>query len=277
MAMNPSDDQESNGSARGAAGGPQSVGRVIAILEYLVARPDGATLAELAAHTQAPKTSLVGLCQALLAEECVRRNAAGRYLLGTRIFALAMRAVDGRELIELARPWLLELSTATGETAVLGALAPDEDVAVYLDKIECTQPIRYAVNVGERRELYCTSLGKVLLAHFGGERLERYLTTRALKRYTDTTICDVRRLRRELDQVRREGIGRNLGERVRDADGLAAPVFGPDGRVVAGLLIAGPSRRMQANQARNEAAVRETAAALTRALIGPASARGAPR
>jgi DNA-binding IclR family transcriptional regulator len=246
---------------------------VIAILEHVVSRPDGATLTELAAHTGAPKTSLVGLCKALVAEDCLRRNASGRYQAGQRIFALAMRATDGRELIELARPWLLELSRITGETAVLGAMAPDDDVVVYLDKMESSQPIRYAVNVGERRELYCTALGKTLLAHFPAERLDRYLSTRPLVRYTDSTLCEAPQLHAELDRIRTQGIGHNRGERVRDADGVAAAVFGADGRPVAGLLIAGPARRMEAHLKRNEAAVRRAAAALTRALGGSVAER----
>jgi len=242
---------------------------VIAILEHVVSRPEGATLTELAAHTSAPKTSLVGLCKDLVSEDCLRRNSAGRYQAGQRIFALAMRATDGRELIELARPWLLELSKVTGETAVLGAIAPDDDVVVYLDKMESSQPIRYAVNVGARRELYCTAIGKTLLAHFPAEKLERYLSSRPLARYTDSTLCDAQQLRAELDRIRAEGVGYNRGERVRDANGVAAAVFGADGQTVAGLLIAGPARRMESHLKHNEAAVRRAAAALTRALGGP--------
>ena len=51
-----------------AHGGPQSVGRVVGVLEHLVAHAEGASLAELAQATEAPKTSLVGLLQALMHE-----------------------------------------------------------------------------------------------------------------------------------------------------------------------------------------------------------------
>ena len=112
---------------RGPAPGPQSVGRVMAIFECLAAQHDGATLSELAGFAAAPKTSLVGLCNALLVEGCLRRDSAGRFHLGTRMFALAMRTLAGRELIELARPFLADLAAATGETAVLGALAEDAE------------------------------------------------------------------------------------------------------------------------------------------------------
>lgn len=254
---------------RSPAAGPQSVGRVIAIFECLAAQHDGATLSELAGFAAAPKTSLVGLCNALMAEGCLRRDTAGRFHLGSRIFALAMRALAGRELIELARPFLADLATATGETAVLGALAEDADRVVYLDKVDSANPIRYAVTVGERRELHCTALGKVILSQFAPERLERFLQTHPLTQFTPTTITDGTKLRAELRRIRTEGLSRNRGERVREADGLAAPVWDSSGEVVAGVLIAGPARRMEANRAHNERLVREAALALTRVLGGP--------
>lgn len=247
--------------------GPQSVGRVFLILEYLVANRDGATLSELASFVGAPKTSLVGLLNAMVNDDGLRRDTSGRYVLGARIYALAMRAVAGRELSELARPFLIELVEATGETAVLGTLADDVDLVVYQDKVESSNPIRYAVTVGERRQLHCTALGKLLLAYLPSERIEKFMGAEPLTRFSPNTITTAASLRAELKRIRQKGIARTRGERVLDANGVAAPVFQSDGQVVAGLLIAGPSRRMEQNSARNESALLRISAALTD-LIG---------
>lgn len=248
--------------------GPQSVGRVFAILDYLVANPDGATLSELATFCDAPKTSLVGLLSGLVAEACVEREASGRYVLGPRVLSLAARASAGGELKELARPFLVQLVEATGETAVLGTLAPDADLVVYVDKVESPNPIRYAVTVGERRELYCTALGKVLLAWFPKPRLAAYLASQRLQRFTDTTITSASALSTELSRIRKEELARTSGERAKEANGLAAPVFLPDGTLGGGLLIAGPASRMHANRAANEKHLRRIAAALTDTVGG---------
>ncbi len=248
--------------------GPQSVGRVFAILEYLVATPDGATLSELATFAEAPKTSLVGLLDAMVAEGCVRRDASRRYLLGARVFTLAMRAVAGRQLTELAHPFLEELVAATGETVVLGVLASDGKHCVYVDKVESPNPIRYAVDLGMQRELHCTSLGKVLLAGFEPKALDRFLAESELARFTPRTVTSPNALRAEMARVRKDGIARNVGERVRDASGLAAPIFSHEGRVIAGLLIAGPSQRMEAHREASERALRKAAAAITDVMGG---------
>ena len=253
--------------------GPQSVGRIFAILDSIAASGASASLSELAKISGAPKTSLVGLLAGLCAEGCLVRDEAGRYALGPRVQSLAMRCMAGRELVVLARPIFEALVEATGETAVLGAMAPDADLVTYLDRVESSNPIRYAVTVGERRDLYSTASGKALLAYFEPARLRKYLAATPRKRFTDTTITSAADLVAELSRIRRDGIARTNGERVKGASGMAAPIFGGDGTVVAVLLIAGPSERMRANAKHNERALRRAAEECTRLAGGAPAAK----
>jgi DNA-binding IclR family transcriptional regulator len=253
------------------------VGRIFGILDCIAGERTGATLSELARTTGSPKTSLVGLLAGLTAEGCLVRDGSGRYGLGPRVHALATQAMAGREFVMVVRPVLRSLVEATGETAVVGTLAPDADLAVYLDKVESPNPIRYAVTVGERRELYCTAMGKVLLAHFEPARLRRYLKATPRRRWTATTITSAADLAAEVARIRREGIARTNGERVDGASALAAPIFGGGGEVVAALLIAGPSERMRANLRRNEQLLRVAADECSRLAGGSVLPDKSPR
>lgn len=248
--------------------GPQSVGRVLSILEHVASRQDGATLTELATHAQAPKTSLAGLIKGLVEEGALWRETSGRYVCGERLYALAAQVSPGRDLAKLVRPSLIRLMQATGETVVLGVPADDDDVVVYIDKVETDSPVRYTVNVGERREMYCTSMGKALLAHAPAAQVKRVLSPRHLKRFTARTIISPEALRKALAAIREEGIARTQGERIEGADGLAAPLFGPNRQAIAAILIAGPSSRMAAHKTRIERDLRETARALNLVLSG---------
>lgn len=265
------------GPSRGAPpqrAGPQSVGRIFTILDSIAGKRVGATLSDLARITGSPKTSLVGLLAGLSAEGCLVRDAAGRYCLGPRVHAFAMRAMAGRELAELARPLLAGLVAATGETAVLGALAPDADLAIYLDRVESSNSIRYAVTVGERRDLYCTAMGKALLAYFDPARLKKYLKTTPREKFTPTTITAAADLLAELARIRRDGIARSNGERVSGASALAAPIFGGDGSVIAAFLVAGPTERMRANVQSNERLLLKAAGECTRLAGGSRPSAG---
>lgn len=266
--------ESSSGNSPTGRAAPQSVGRIFAILDLLAEGQAGATLSELALGAGAPKTSLVGLLAGLTEEGIVRRDETGRYHLGPAFISLAMRTVAGRELVTLARPFLSELVALTGETSVIGTLATDPHWLVYLDKQESPNPIRYAVDVGEQRELYCTALGKLLLAYFDDAALKNYLKHTTRKRFTATTLTAAAELGAELEAIRAQGMSRTRDERISGASGLAAPVTSGDGKVIAGLLIAGPSERMKKHAKKNEKHLRDVAAELTRVLGGARGGNG---
>ncbi|MFB9353473.1 IclR family transcriptional regulator [Sneathiella chinensis] len=230
-----------------ARSGPQSVGRIFSILEVLSSSRAGATLSELASTTGAPKTSLVGLLAGLVAERCLIRNEAGRYFVGPRFIALAMKTVSGRELVTLLKPVMEELVEQTGETAVFAVLDQEGDLVNYVAKVESSNPIRYAVTVGERRELYCTALGKVLLAHFPADQRQAYLEKTLLRQHTDNTLTDRAALEQELKRIRDEGIAHTQDELFIGASGIAAPILSSDGTVIGALAVAGPTERFIAN------------------------------
>ena len=246
--------------------GPQSVGRVVALLEHLVGHTQGATLAELAQATSAPKTSLVGLLQALVHERCVERNAVGRYVLGERIFALALQASAGHDLTSRARPFLQDLVDETGETAVLGVVDPSADLVLYVDKVEGTHPLRYTVNVGERREMHCTAMGKALLAHCSPVQVDRVLSVPKFPKFTPSTVTSPRRLATELEQIRREGIARSTNQRIDGVAACAAPVFGLGRQLLGAVLVAGPTERFEARRSLIETQIKRHAQALSKAL-----------
>ena len=242
---------------------PQSVDRIFSILQFLAGHSAGDSLSAIARAAQAPKSSVVSLLAGMVSAGYLTRDDAGRYQVGPVMVSLAMRIVSGTSLPALVRPVLERLALATGETALAGALAPDGDLATYIEKVESTNPVRYTVPLGEQRELYSSAIGKLLLAYMDAEQQTKYLKRRALIAFTPATITSVRALRVELASIRNAGISETRDERVIGASALAAPVFDADGMLVAGLVIAGPSDRMAANRVHNISIVKKEARQLS--------------
>src|SRR6476659_3465275 len=90
-----------------------------------------------------------------------------KYRLGPRVLDLGFSAINSMELREIATPHLQELSDATGHTVNMAIL--DGDDIVYIERVRCSQPgqreIDLNLHVGSRLPAYCTSMGKVLVAH----------------------------------------------------------------------------------------------------------------
>ena len=246
--------------------GPRALGRALEVLEALARRRDGATLSALSQRLGSPKSSLLYLLRPMTRLGYLVRNPDGRYRLGPAAFTLAMAALSNRELPELARPFLEDLVAKSGETALLATMAGDAEAAVYIDKVESQNPIRYGARIGERRPLYCSAIGKLLLAYLEPSRRQEYLRTTRLKAFTPQTPVTRPTLRRMLDEIRSTGLSVSLDEIAEGAAGIAAPVFDRHGVVTAGLVLGATSQRVRAEQPRLAALVMDRAHELSRVL-----------
>lgn len=248
-----------------ASSGPQSVLRVLTVLELLASDSGGISLAELSRTLGYPKSSLFGLMRALVATGYVERSPDSLFQLGNLAIELG-RLLVSRDLPDLAQPHLDALVSRTGETALLGQLSSDSRRSVYIAKSESSNPVRYSVPLRERRELYASALGKVLLAHLGEREFRAYLAAEPLRAFTPHTITTPERLAKELAEVRQRGLAHTADERVEGTSAVAAPIFGVGGRLEAAIVLAGPTSRFVKQRDEHGERVKETATALSRLM-----------
>lgn len=216
----------------------QSVDRALQIL--LAFEPEGGELriTDLAAALGVHKSTASRLAATLAAHGFLERaGPAEAFRLGRRVVQLGLIAAAGQDLVEAGRPAMEELATATGETVVLSVAAGDE--AVDVAQVDSRFLVGGKRWVGLRSPLHATSDGKVLLA-FGAAELPPHARLSAVTRQTVTSR---RRLERELDEVRRLGWARAVGECEEGLNGVAAPIFDGE-RCVGALSVSGPGYRL---------------------------------
>jgi DNA-binding IclR family transcriptional regulator len=219
----------------------QSIERAFAILELVADRADGARVTEIAHTLDLPKSTVSRLLSALEAVQAVERVPDHEgYRIGQGVVKLASHVPYSRHLITVARPYLLELAQATGETVNL--CLPDGDQAHYVDQIDSQYHLQIQDWTGYRFPMHCVSNGKLFLAHWPEERLEQYLR-RPLQSYTPKTVTDPGQLRQELGRIRKQGFAWATGESEAELAGLAAPIRDGDGHLVASVCVGGPAFR----------------------------------
>ena len=246
--------------------GHRAANRVVDILELLAASADGLALRDVSAQLEAPKSSLLPLLRALTARGYLAQGRAGEYRLGPSALDLGAAAPAQRELVEVARPAVVDLMRRTGETVFLGVLSSDRTSIVYVDKVDSDHVIRYAGGVGDRRPLHATSSGKAILAFLSGEEREEVLRSLSLARHTERTVTSLPALRASLEQIRRAGVCVTVDELVPGASGIAAPVFDRYGRVAGTCAIGGPTDRVRPRLRTLATEVKATARALSARL-----------
>jgi DNA-binding IclR family transcriptional regulator len=218
--------------------GTQAIDRAAGLVATVVRADEPLSFGELQDECGLPKSTTSRLLTALERTELIERNDTGSYVAGPLFWLYATRHDPWDELVRLARPTLEKVGADTGETVHLSVARGDRVVQVaqldstyLLGSRDWTQ-----VDVPE----HCSALGKVLLAYGALE-----LPLGSLEQLTPRTVTDRAALRRELEQVSRRGYASTVDELEIGLTGVAAPVRGVEGDVVAALGISGPSQRLE--------------------------------
>ena len=231
------------------------------VLDAFLDIPGEAGTNELARRTGINPSTVSRLLSTLVAGGYVEHLPdSGRYRLGPHLIRLANHMMSSLDLRTLARPHLVALEEATGETATLSIAGERE--AVTVDFVASRQSVASVARVGRPSVAHATATGKVMLA-FG----ETPMPAGDLGQFTDRTLADGKALRREIEQVRAQGWAQAVKEREVDLNAVAAPVYGASGTLAAILGVQGPASRF--GRKRREAALApllERARALSAAL-----------
>ena len=245
---------------------PRSAARIPRVLQLLAELPDGETLSYLSKSTATPKSSLLALLRALTQSGFLQRRGE-RYAIGPEAVKLASAIVAKRRFPEIAIPIVDALANDTGESVFLARLAEDAPEAVYIYRADSTSALRFSAEVGSREPLYCSAVGRVLLAFQPDGWQEHYLSSVKLVARTPKTIKSKRELRRMIEDIRRRQRALSFEETIEGVAGVAAPVFDRGGALLAGLVIGAPASRALVKISLLQTRVRAAAAEIS-SLMG---------
>lgn len=216
--------------------------RAVLLLKILATGPVEKRLADFS-ETGLHKSTALRLLEALRRHGLVSVDPeSGRYRLGLGLYELGLAAVSRLDVSQCAPPFLEALVADTGESASLGIFEDPE--VVHILRVESPQPLRLPSLAGRRSPAYCTGIGKAVLAHLETDRLEKYLSEVRLHPRTPRTIPTIEGLRQDLKRVRSRGWSLDDEEIFPGLRCVAAPIFNLDGRVIAGVSVAGPTSRL---------------------------------
>ena len=198
------------------------------------------SLAELVRRTGLHKATVHRLAKELVANRLLDRVDDGyRPQRRARSNSACSPRLE-RSLLEMAMPFLQDLYERTHETVHLGVR--DGHDVVYVAKIGGHRQANAPSRTGGRIPLHCSAIGKALLANSDPE-LRREVLSSPMVRRTPHTVVAPGILRGQLDKVVETGVAFEREESALGIACVAAPVFGPDDRIVAAISVTGPTTR----------------------------------
>ena len=221
----------------------QSLDRAVAVLDLLGESEEPLGLADVCERMELHKSTAHRALMVL--ERCglVERTPENRFRLGLKLYELGSRAVEQIDLRARVHPWFRRLSAQVGETIHLGVL--QKTTVVYLDKVEPNnRRVWLASRIGTSNPVYCTAMGKAMLAYLPKDAAAEIMGRIRFVRYTPRTLMTPEALARSLDRVRRRGYAIDDEEVEEGVRCIGAPILSESGYPMAAVSVSGPTSRI---------------------------------
>ncbi|HXX01852.1 MAG TPA: IclR family transcriptional regulator [Candidatus Acidoferrales bacterium] len=222
--------------------------RGLRLLQLFSQSPRGLTAKQVATLSRLPVSTVHRFLANLVTSGFLSCDSDGNYHLGVACFAIGQAAVGQLDIRRLSLPFLRELNQQTRETIHLTVRHGLS--AVYVEKLDSPEPLRIHSRIGASVPLYCTAVGKVMLAYLPPEEQNRLLQEIEIRRLTPNTVGSLQELKTELYRVRKNGYACDLEEHEIHIRCIAAPIWDHTGSVQSSLSITAPVVRMPVTRLR---------------------------
>jgi len=175
-----------------------------------------------------------------------QNKETAKYKLGPGILRLSDRLIKNLNIISTAKPYMARLVEVTGESAHLCMLSNDS--AVVIEQVMTDSRLAVHAKIGNVEPVYCSSVGKCLLAYSEENKRESIISRLNFEPFTKKTITDAQVLREELQEVSVRGYAVDDGEVSEDIMCIAAPVFNNAGAVLYSLGVSCPKSRVKGDK-----------------------------
>ncbi|MCT4566604.1 MAG: IclR family transcriptional regulator [Maledivibacter sp.] len=188
-----------------------SINKAIKLLTYISEKGNSCSLADISKDLDMPKSTLFGILASLEENDMIKkRDMDNKYSLGLKTYKLGKIYERDFDMKNFVRPYLEGISKKYNESGHLAVLLNNQ--ALYIDLVESSHSIRNAAIPGQTDELYCTSVGRIILAAMENKDIEEYLENIELKPRTTNTIVDKESLLQEIDNIRKTNLSYEFQE-----------------------------------------------------------------
>jgi DNA-binding IclR family transcriptional regulator len=222
--------------------------RGLSLLQLLASSPCGLTAKQVTEQSKLPVSTIHRFLTNLESAGFLNRSNDSVYHLGIACFGIGQAALGQLDIRRVSLPYLQELNAQTRETIHL--TVRHRLSAVYVEKLDSTEPLRIYSRIGATVPLYCTAVGKVLLTYMPDDERQRVLPQLSIRRLTPNTVGNLQELEAELQRIRKNGYACDLEEHELHIRCIAAPIWDHAGTVNASLSITAPIVRMAASRLR---------------------------
>ncbi len=221
------------------------VERTFRLLDLLSSSDDGLTFSDLVRVLGISKGSLHGLLKSLERTRAVEQVDGRRYMVGPRIYDLALAYSQRAGLRRFALPGMRRLASEIGETIFLGRVEGDHVRIVDRCNAESgPSALHISAAPGTHVPLLAAAVGRVVLASWPLARREEYLRAHPLPHFTGRTVIDPDQFLATVAATAQSGVSLDLEEYLAGVNAVAVAIRGLGGSLAGLLWVVGFATRL---------------------------------
>ena len=222
-----------------------ALGKSLRLLRWMLDAPgDEWGVRELAHAVGLPPSTAHRLLSSLEREGLIEGNPdTDHYRIGLEFYHMAWRAQAKFSIRELALPFLRRLADDSGETSFLALYDRSRMEMMFAAVVDTKHPYRYILPLNEWLPMHAGASGQAIMAFLPNEERQVIIASKGLAPVTPLSITDAAALEAALARVRVQGYAITHGQRIPDSVSLAAPIWGPDRRVLGDVAVTMPEHR----------------------------------
>jgi len=181
------------------------------------------------------KSTTHRLLAELVKGKYVYKDNNNSYCLGNKFLEISNIILSSQDIRDIAKDEIDKLNEITKDTIHLAVLLNEQ--VTYIDKRESKHAISMSSQVGRIAPIYCTGIGKALLAFQSEKTINSFLDNTTFYKYTNNTITNKEMIIKESDKIRKLGYALDLEEHENKIGCIAAPIFESRNKVTASISI----------------------------------------
>lgn len=201
-------------------------------------------LQELSNELGLNKSTVHRILNSLICMDYVRQDPeTSKYSLTFKFCRISTQILSQNNMIDLARPFLKQLAEQSGETVHLVQM--DGINAVYIDKVESAHnTVRLVSMVGKSIPLYCSGVGKAMLAEMSDKKIESVWEQSEIHRLTEYTLTDYNQFHQLIEKARKDNYALDNEENELGVRCIAVSLKSFNGKPHYAISISAPKDRM---------------------------------
>ena len=222
-----------------------AIDKCFAILDLLAESEEPMGISDISGKLALNKSTVFNIGHTLRDLKILENRRDGKFVFGTRFYMLANMAGKRSALIQTAHPYLEAINEKTKLSAFLG-LRSDRQ-ALLIDKVDAAYRLKVSSEIGMQMPVLAGAGIKAMLSQLSDEQIDEILTRTELKRYTPYSIIDKAVYKKEVLEVRTQGIAYDREEYIEGMVAFAVPIKVYSKDVQAAIWAVGLTRHVAAS------------------------------